>query len=136
MQNEKQKVHPFLMFFGTAEEAMDYYTSIFDDSEIISISRNGANEVGEEGKVLLATFSIKGQEIKCIDSSIKHDFTFTPAISLYVSCDTEEEITHVYELLSQDGSVLMPLSVYPFSNKFGWVMDKYGVSWQLNLLKS
>ncbi|WML48747.1 VOC family protein [Neobacillus sp. PS3-34] len=136
MQNEKQKVHPFLMFFGTAEEAMDYYTSIFDDSEIISISRNGANGEGEEGKVLHATFSIKGQEIKCIDSSIKHDFTFTPAISLYVSCDTEEEITHVYEQLSQDGSVLMPLSVYPFSNKFCWVMDKYGVSWQLDLPNS
>ena len=59
-----------------------------------------------------------------------------PAISLFVTCDTEEEINRVFEQLSQDGKVLMPLAAYPFSERFGWVEDKYGVSWQLNLAKS
>ncbi len=69
----------------------------------------------------------------CIDSSMKHDFTFTPAISLYVICGTEEEIGQFFEKLSQGGQVFMPLAAYPFSDKFGWLADKYGVSWQLNL---
>ncbi|AZV44937.1 VOC family protein [Peribacillus asahii] len=135
MGNANQKVTPFLMFSGTSEEAMNYYTSIFDDSEIIHILRYGANEVGEEGSVLHATFSLKGQNFMCIDSSVKHEFTFTPSISLFVTCDTEDEIYRTFEALSQDGIVLMPLAPSPVSEKFGWVQDKYGVSWQLNLAK-
>lgn len=72
----------------------------------------------------------------CIDSSVKHEFTFTPAISLYVKCDTEDEIDRLFEKLTQDGAVLMPLQAYPFSQKFCWVVDKFGVSWQLSLAKS
>jgi len=121
------------MFDGKAEEAMNFYTSIFEQSEIISIVHYGANEAGVEGTVLNASFSLKGQVFMCIDSNVKHGFTFTPAISLYVTCDTEDEIIQVYEVLSHEGAVLMPLAAYPFSNKFGWVQDKYGVSWQLNL---
>lgn len=136
MGNSEQKITTFLMFSGTAEEAMKLYTSVFDQSEIISISRYGANEAGVEGTVLHATFSLKGQVFMCIDSSVKHEFTFTPAISLFVTCDTEEEIDRVFEKLSQDGAVLMPLSASPLSAKFGWVEDKYGVSWQLNLAKN
>jgi predicted 3-demethylubiquinone-9 3-methyltransferase (glyoxalase superfamily) len=83
--------------------------------------------------VLQATFSLNGQVFMCIDSNVKHGFTFTPAISIYVACDTSDEIDRVFESLSQNGSVLMPLASYPFSEKFGWVADKYGVSWQLNL---
>jgi predicted 3-demethylubiquinone-9 3-methyltransferase (glyoxalase superfamily) len=128
-----QKITTFLMFEGKAEEAMNFYTSLFDKSEIISISRYGANEAGAEGTVEHAIFSLNGQEFMCIDSIVKHDFTFTPSISLYVTCDTEDEIDRVFEKLSQDGTVLMPLAAYPFSEKFGWVTDKYGVSWQLNL---
>jgi predicted 3-demethylubiquinone-9 3-methyltransferase (glyoxalase superfamily) len=108
----------------------------FDRSEIISISRYGANEAGAEGTVLHAAFSLKGQMFMCIDSSVKHEFTFTPAISLCVTCDTEDEINRVFQSLSQDGSVFMPLAAYPFSEKYGWVADKYGVSWQLNFAKS
>jgi predicted 3-demethylubiquinone-9 3-methyltransferase (glyoxalase superfamily) len=138
--NLNQKITTFLMFFGKAEEAMNFYTSVFDQSEIISITRYGANEVGyeigNEGNVLHATFSLMGQVFMCIDSNVKHEFTFTPAISLYVTCDTEDEIDRYYEKLSQDGTALMPLAAYPFSEKFGWVQDKYGVSWQLNLAKS
>ncbi|UQD50798.1 VOC family protein [Bacillus methanolicus] len=136
MANSNQKITTFLMFSGQAEEAMNHYISIFDQSEIISIERYGANEDGAEGTVKHAAFSLNGQMFMCIDSSVKHDFTFTPAISLYVTCDSEDEIVRFFEKLSQDSTVLMPLAAYPFSEKFGWVQDKFGVSWQLNLAKN
>lgn len=128
-----KKVTPFLMFQGNAEEALNYYTSLIEDSEITSISRYGANEAGEEGSVMQATFSLKGQEFMCMDSNVKHEFTFTPSFSLFITCDTEEEINRLYENLTEDGSVLMPLDDYSFSKKFGWVVDQFGISWQLNL---
>lgn len=130
MTNQKQKIKACLMFSGNAEEAMNFYTSVFDQSEILSITRNGANEAGEEGSVKNARFSLKGQEFMCIDSSVKQGFTFTPAISLHVSCDPINEIGGVFEKLSEGGMVLMPLAAYPFSERCGWVQDKYGVSWQ------
>ena len=133
---EKQKITTFLMFEGKAEEAMNFYVSVFDGAEIISILRYGANEAGAEGSVVRATFSLDGQMFMCIDSSVKHGFTFTPSMSLYVSCVTEEEIDRLFEKLSEGGSVMMPLAAYPFSEKFAWVADKYGVSWQLNLERS
>jgi predicted 3-demethylubiquinone-9 3-methyltransferase (glyoxalase superfamily) len=115
---------------------MNYYLSVFDQAEILSIHRYGVNEVGDEGTVSHATFSLYGQTLMCMDSNVKHDFTFTPSISMYIACTTEDEITRIFEKLSQDGTVLMPLAAYPFSPKFGWVADKYGVSWQLNLERS
>lgn len=128
-----QQITPFLMFSGKAEEAINYYTSIFERSEVLNIQRYGANEAGDEGTVFLATFSLNGQLFKCIDSNVKHDFTFTPAISFYVTCETEDEVDRIFEKLSRDGAVLMPLAAYPFSPKFCWVQDKFGVSWQLSL---
>jgi predicted 3-demethylubiquinone-9 3-methyltransferase (glyoxalase superfamily) len=133
VEQTKQKIHSFLMFEGTAEEAMTTYTSLFEQSEIINIIRYGPNEPGPEGSVLHATFSVKGQEFMASDSYVKHDFTFTPSISIFVTCDSEEEIEVAYAKLSQGGESLMPLGLYPFSTKFGWVNDKFGVSWQLNL---
>jgi predicted 3-demethylubiquinone-9 3-methyltransferase (glyoxalase superfamily) len=129
----KPKIHPFLMFEGSAEEAMTMYTSLFEDSEIISMIRYGPDESGVEGSVLHATFSVKGQEFMASDSNVKHDFTFTPSISMFVTCDSEEEIDVAYAKLSQGGEILMPLAAYSFSAKFGWVNDKFGVSWQLSL---
>ncbi|MGG3448337.1 VOC family protein [Domibacillus aminovorans] len=129
------KVTPFLMFQGNAEEAMNYYVSLIEDSEITSITRYGANEAGEEGSVMQAAFSLKGQQFMCIDSHIKHEFTFTPSFSLFITCDTEEEINRIYEKLTEGGSILMPLDDYSFSKKFGWVVDQFGVSWQLTLPK-
>lgn len=123
----------FLMFVGKAEEAMNFYVSIFEQSKIESITRYKANEAGTEGTVMRATFSINGQEYMCIDSPVKHAFTFTAAISLYINCESDEEIERLYGQLSQGGNVFMPLNAYPFSKKFGWVADKFGVSWQLNL---
>ncbi|MED1023666.1 VOC family protein [Bacillus mycoides] len=133
MGNTNQKITTFLMFEGKAEEAMNFYTSLFNQSEIVSISRYDENGPGKEGTVIHATFTLNGQEFMCIDSYVKHDFTFTPAMSLYVTCDTEEEIETVFNKLAQDGKVLIPLGSYPFSKKFGWLNDKYGVSWQLTL---
>src|SRR5215472_10856140 len=133
MEQPKQKVTTFLMFAGQAEEAMQYYTSIFGQGEIVSILRYGADQPEVEGKVVHATFSLFGQTFMFMDSNIKHNFTFTPSISLYVSCATEEEIDRIFAGLSDGGEVAMPLMAYPFSPKFAWVTDKYSVSWQLNL---
>ena len=129
-----EKITPFLMFQdGNAEEAMNFYTSIFEDSQITNIVRYGANEAGPEGTVMQATFTLKGQEFMCIDSYIKHKFSFTPSFSIFVTCNTEEELDHFYEKLNEGGQALMPLNNYGFSKKFGWVNDRFGVSWQLNL---
>ncbi|WP_456272567.1 VOC family protein [Bacillus sp. AK031] len=127
------KVTPFLMFEGKAEEAMNFYISHIEDSEIVSITRYGKGEPGDEGTVKQAVFTLKGQEIMCIDSNIQHDFTFTPSFSLFVTCETEEEIDRLYERLSDGGGTMMPLGDYGFSKKFGWISDKFGVSWQLTL---
>ena len=128
-----QKITTFLMFTGQAEAAMNLYTSLFKQSEILNITRYGATEAGAEGSVQHATFALNGQEFMCIDSSPVHAFTFTPSMSLYVRCATEEEIDSVFATLSQDGQILMPLDRYPFSPKFGWLSDRFGVSWQLSL---
>tara|TARA_R110002020_G_scaffold85914_5_gene211812 strand:+ start:64284 stop:64679 length:396 start_codon:yes stop_codon:yes gene_type:complete len=128
----KQKIRTFFTFFEQAEAAMNFYISLFDDAAILSIERYKAGEAGKEGSVIKAVFHIKGQEYMCIDSPIKHDFTFTPAISLFVNCDSQEEIERLSEAFSLEGKFLMPLDNYGFSQKFCWVQDKFGVSWQLN----
>ncbi|QHE62493.1 VOC family protein [Rossellomorea vietnamensis] len=128
------KVTPFLMFQnGNAEEAMNFYTSLIEGSSITNIARYGANESGDEGTVMQATFTLKGQEFMCIDSNVKHQFDFTPSFSIFLTCDTEEELETIYEKLSEGGQALMPLGDYGFSKKFGWLNDRFGVSWQLNL---
>lgn len=125
---------PFLMFQGgKAEEAMNYYTSLIEDSKITSIVRYGTNESGDEGTVMQAIFTLKGQDFMCIDSNVTHQFDFTPSFSIYVDCDTEEELDVLYHKLMEEGQALMPLGDYGFSKKFGWINDKFGVSWQLNL---
>jgi predicted 3-demethylubiquinone-9 3-methyltransferase (glyoxalase superfamily) len=127
------KITTFLMFEGKAEEAMNFYISLFAGSEIKSISRYGENEGGLIGSVRHAVFAINGQEFMCIDSVVKHGFSFTPAMSLFVSLGTESELDKIYAALSEGGQILMPLAAYPFSKKYGWINDKYGVSWQLTL---
>ena len=133
VEHSKQKITTFLMFDGKTEEAMNYYVSVFDKAEIMSIQRYGANDAGAEGTVVHAAFSLYGQVFMCMDNRMKQDFTFTPATSLYVACATEDEIDRLFEKLSQGGAVAMPLTAYPFSDKFAWIVDKFGVSWQLNL---
>ncbi|MDH6219761.1 VOC family protein [Streptomyces pseudovenezuelae] len=133
MASMSQKITTFLMFEGRAEEALTFYMSLFDDAEIVDISRYGGDGPGAEGTVERATFSLAGQRFMCIDSYVNHAFGFTPAVSLFVECDTEAELDRLYGALVEKGQELMPLGSYGFSAKFGWVNDRFGVSWQLNL---
>ena len=128
-----QKITTFLMFEGVAEEAMNFYLSLFDDAEVLAIARYGPGEAGAEGSVLHATFRLAGQEYMAIDSAVQHAFAFTPSMSLYVQCETADEIERLFAALSEKGETLMPLDSYGFSTRFGWVSDRFGVSWQLNL---
>ena len=127
-----QQITTFLMFTGEAENAMNLYTSLFPDSEILSISRYGEGEDGPAGTVRHAVFSLNGQNFMCIDSPPMHDFSFTPSMSLYVTCATEGEVDALYAALSEGGQVLMPLDAYPFARRYAWVNDRFGVSWQLS----
>jgi predicted 3-demethylubiquinone-9 3-methyltransferase (glyoxalase superfamily) len=131
-----QKTTTFLMFVGDkagkAEEAMRFYTSLFMDSEIKSMTKYQADEQGgKKGMVKHAVFKLQGQEYMAIDSTAPHQFTFTPSISIFIQCEDEAEIDDLYKKLSQAGRELMPLDNYGFSRKFGWVNDRYGVSWQI-----
>lgn len=124
-------VTPFLMFEGCAETAMNFYVTVFQGS-IKRIQRYGPGEPGKEGSVKRADFTIAGQDVICIDSPIKHAFTFTPSLSLFVECQSEAELDAAFGKLSEGGLVLMPADNYGFSAKFAWINDRFGVSWQLN----
>ena len=115
------------MFEGKAEEAMKFYVSLFPDSEIGEIERYAAGD--PEGPVKKAVFTIGGQTVLCTDGLLHHAFTFTPAISFFVDCESEAEVRR----LSEGGNIFMPLGDYGFSRLFAWVGDRLGVSWQLNL---
>ena len=133
-----QKTSTFLMFVGEqcgkAEEAIKFYTSLFKDSEIKHIDYWMADESGgKEGLIKHATFSLNGLEYMASENTFEHGFTFTPSISIYVNCEDENELETLFQKLSDGGSVMMPIDNYGFSKKFGWLADKYGVSWQLNL---
>lgn len=121
------------MFEGKAEEAMNFYVSLFPSSSVSNVVRYGSGEPGPEGSIKKATFTVAGQTVRCTDSFVKHAFTFTPAFSFFVSCRSEEELTRLTGALSENGTTHMPLANYGFSRMFAWVNDRYGVSWQLNL---
>jgi predicted 3-demethylubiquinone-9 3-methyltransferase (glyoxalase superfamily) len=108
------KITPFLWFDGKAEEAMNFYVSIFKNSKIVSISRMGGG-----GLVSGGTFQLDGQEFHALNGGPQ--FTFTPAISLFVNCETQEEVDELWEKLSAGGE----------KGRCGWLKDKYGLSWQI-----
>jgi len=126
------QVRPFLMFQGEAEAALTAYVALIPGSEILELNRYGPGEAGE-GQVKRAVVSIAGQVVLAIDSPIQHAFTFTPAFSFFVDCASEAELDRLWTALEPGGAVLMPLAAYGFSRRFGWLNDRYGVSWQLNL---
>ena len=135
-----QKFTTCLMFVGKqngkAQEAIKLYTSLFKNSKILRLDIYGRNESGTEGTVKIALFSLGGQEFMALDSNGTHNFTFTPAVSIFVQCDSERELDELYAELSKGGEIKMPLADYGFSGfskKFGWIDDRFGVSWQLNL---
>jgi predicted 3-demethylubiquinone-9 3-methyltransferase (glyoxalase superfamily) len=129
-----QQIAPFLMFQGGhAEEAMTFYTSLLDDGRVLDITRYGPEGPGPDGTVQSARFQLGGQEFWCSDSYVVHNFTFTPSFSVWIECDSEDELQQLFAALAENGTELMPVDDYGFSRRFGWVNDRYGVSWQLNL---
>lgn len=128
---------PMLLFVGEqhgkAEEAVNLYVSLFPDSTITHIERHGPDEGETPGTIKQMHFTLRGRGHRAMDSGLDHGFSFTPAISLFVTCAAEAELDRLYENLSADGAVLMPLDKYPFSRKYAWVQDRFGVSWQLHL---
>jgi len=131
---KEQQIIPFLTFQkNDAEQAMNFYISLFPNSRIIEIKRWGKEGPGQEGAVMHATFELNGLKFMCSDSPPVHNWDFTPAIANYVECTDEAEIERLYSKLMEGGQVAMPLDNYGFSQKFAWVVDQFGVSWQLNL---
>jgi len=120
-----------LMFTGQAEEAIGFYTSLFDDSSVEGIEHYGPDAAGMEGQVVHGRFRINGQLVLAMDSAPVHAFTFTPSSSFFVMCESDSEVDRLFAALSEGGSVLMGLDTYPFAKRYAWVNDRFGVSWQL-----
>jgi len=114
-----QKITPFLWFDGQAEEAMNFYISIFKNSKSLNVNRYGEGGPGLKGSVMSATFQLEGQTFMALNGGPQ--FTFTPAISLFVNCETQEEVDELWRKLSAGGS----------EERCGWLKDKYGLSWQI-----
>jgi predicted 3-demethylubiquinone-9 3-methyltransferase (glyoxalase superfamily) len=132
--NMQQKIVPFLWFDENAEDAVNFYISCFKNSKAGSISRYDEASAKASGRpldsVLTVSFQLNGQEFIALNGGPV--FKFTPCISFFVTCETEEEIDELWEKLSVDGKTFMEFKSYPFSKKYGWVEDKFGLSWQLN----
>lgn len=118
-QNNRQKITPFLWFDDKAEEAANFYVSIFKNSKIGSMSRYGEAGPGPKGGVMVVSFQLNGQEFAALNGGPQ--FKFTPAISFLVNCETQQEVDELWEKLSQGGR----------KDRCGWLQDKYGVSWQI-----
>ena len=114
-----QKITPFLWFDNEAEEAANYYVSIFGDSRILKVARYGEAGPGPKGAVMTVSFEINGQQFTALNGGPK--FGFTEAISFLVSCETQAEIDALWEKLSAGGK----------ESRCGWLKDRYGVSWQI-----
>ncbi|CAN5921440.1 VOC family protein [soil metagenome] len=118
-QKTKQKITPFLWFDGNAEEAMTFYTSVFKNAQVENIFRNGPQGPGSEGSVMSGTFLLDGQRFMALNGG--PHFSFTPAISFFVNCESQEEVDDLWEKLSAGGE----------KSRCGWLKDKFGVSWQI-----
>jgi predicted 3-demethylubiquinone-9 3-methyltransferase (glyoxalase superfamily) len=114
-----QKITPFLWSDGKAEEAMNFYVSIFKNSKIVRVARYGEGGPGTKGTVMSATFQLDGQNFFALNGGPQ--FIFTPAISFFVNCETQQEVDELWEKLSEGGK----------KERCGWLKDKYGVSWQV-----
>ncbi|MEM7465439.1 MAG: VOC family protein [Pseudomonadota bacterium] len=118
---------------GIAQTALDLYPSIFPDSGIVRVEKYIEGEPGPIGTIKMAVFTLCGRELMCADSPIEHEFSFTPPSSTFMELDTAVEGERVFSILAAGKDVLMPLDNYGFNQKFGWVNDRFGVSWQINL---
>jgi predicted 3-demethylubiquinone-9 3-methyltransferase (glyoxalase superfamily) len=114
-----QKIVPFLWFDGQAEEAMNFYVSIFQNSKVVSVNRCGDAGPGPKGSVLTATFQLEGQPFMALNGGPM--YKFTPAVSLFVNCTTQAGVGGLWEKLTAGGE----------PQPCGWLRDKFGVSWQI-----
>jgi predicted 3-demethylubiquinone-9 3-methyltransferase (glyoxalase superfamily) len=114
-----QRITPFLWFDDQAEEAMNFYVSIFKNSKVGRVTRYGEAGPGPKGSVMSATFQLEGQEFMALNGG--PHFSFTPAISFFVNCETQEEVDELWKKLSAGGK----------TERCGWLKDKYGLSWQI-----
>src|SRR5436853_3398396 len=114
-----QKITPFLWFNDNAEEAMNFYVSVFKNSKVGRVTRSGDAGSGGHAKVMSVTFTLEGQEFMGLNGGPM--YSFTPAISLFVSCETQQEVDELWEKLSEGGS----------KDRCGWLKDKFGLSWQV-----
>ncbi len=130
----ERPIKTFLTFQeNNAEEAMNFYVGLFENSKILDIQRYGKDGPAKEGTIMVATFELNGSKFACSDSYMKHAWGFSPAVSIWVDCKSNEEIEQLLAKLSENGKILMPLDNYGFSTKFTFLEDQFGVSWQLNL---
>jgi predicted 3-demethylubiquinone-9 3-methyltransferase (glyoxalase superfamily) len=129
-----KSVRPFVMFpkDAKAEQAMQFYASVFPNAKIEKLERFGAGEQGKEGTVKSGALSIAGQAIMFFDSPVRHAFDLTPAISFFVECDSADEVRRLAAALGEGGEDLMPVDNYGFSELFAWVADRFGLTWQLS----
>jgi predicted 3-demethylubiquinone-9 3-methyltransferase (glyoxalase superfamily) len=114
-----QKITPFLWFDGKAEEAINFYVSVFKNAKVVKLTRYGETGPGPKGSVMSATFQLDGQEFFALNGGPQ--FSFTPAISFFVNCETQEEVDELWDKLSAGGK----------KERCGWLKDKYGLSWQI-----
>jgi predicted 3-demethylubiquinone-9 3-methyltransferase (glyoxalase superfamily) len=121
-----QKISPFLWYDKEAGEAAKLYTSIFEDS---SIQHRSVLHHTPSGDVEVVRINLMGYELTMMSAGPL--FKFTPAISFFVGCKTPQKVDELWEKLSQGGSALMPLGPYPFSERYGWLEDRFGLSWQI-----
>lgn len=128
-----KSITPFLMFEGRAEEAIMFYQSVFDDVEVVFLNRFGPESNEWEGKIMQGLIRIGELNIMVSDSSVSHDFSFTPSTSLFIECESMDEQMRYYEKIKSKGAILMPIDDYGFSKQFAWVSDPFGFTWQLNL---
>ncbi len=126
-----QKITPFLWFDREAEEAMSFYVSVFKNSRAGKVSRYAKGSPYPEGSVMSTSFNLEGLDFLALNGGPV--FRFTQAISFFVSCETASGVDALWRNLSEGGKVHMDLQKYPFSEKFGWVEDRFGIGWQLNL---
>lgn len=131
MDSSNQKITPFLTFCGNAEEAMNFYISVFPNSKTISLTKISKEDRGEEGKVLTGVFELKGQQFMVMDMEKEYCPEFTWAISLFIDCADEEEFDFLLTKLSEGGAVMMGPEAILDLRKVAWLTDKFGVTWQL-----
>ncbi|MGJ8953410.1 VOC family protein [Staphylococcus aureus] len=127
------KITTFLMFNNQAEEAVKLYTSLFEDSEIITMAKYGENGPGDAGTVQHSIFTLNGQVFMAIDANSGTELPMNPAISLFVTVKDTIEMERLFNGLKDEGAILMPKTNMPPYREFAWVQDKFGVSFQLAL---